>query len=88
MKYLGTTHLLLLVAKSLRKPFTPADLRSMTPRFSNSKNTSKEITRMYRKGLLERSGGKWSLTEKGHDQIIAMARKSLAHKDEVKNANA
>jgi hypothetical protein len=43
---------------------------------------------MYRKGLLARTGSKWALTEKGHDQIIAMARKSLAHKEGVKNTHA
>jgi ribosomal protein S19E (S16A) len=80
MTYLGNPHLILLVAKSLRKPFSTADLKCVTPRLAKGNIVRKELTRLHGKGLLARSGDRWILTEKGNEQLLELAKRSFVHK--------
>lgn len=62
----GTTHVALLIAKSLRGRFTVEDLKSISDtKFTNSKLTSQSLCLLVKKGLLEKNHKGWAITPAG-----------------------
>ena len=61
----GRTHVALLIAKFLKRPFTVTDLREISNIFDNAKMTSQSLNVLKRRGLLTKKDDKWMITPEG-----------------------
>lgn len=73
----GTTHVALLIAKSLRRRFTVADLRAISDtKFVNPKRTSQSLCLLVGKGFLDKNSEGWIITSKGIEHLYRTAQQN------------